>query len=48
MADVDPGSPADTAGVQTQDIVTTVDEATVEILDDFKARSRVVCLLALT
>jgi serine protease Do len=35
VADVDPGSPADTAGVQAQDIVTTVDGAPIEIVPMF-------------
>ena len=35
VADVDPGGPADTAGVQPQDIVTTVDGAPVEIVPMF-------------
>jgi serine protease Do len=35
VADVDPGSPAEAAGVQTQDIVTTVDGAPTEIVPMF-------------
>ena len=35
VADVDPGSPAHTAGVQPQDIVTTVDGAPIGIVPMF-------------